>query len=249
MNANTYEQTVDLVVGEFGKQTKAKIYEWIDANAIVVKDRKNKTKEDLYKIIATFKMQNKKKEEVKQINRAISDLKRTPSKRAQRAEEKMVPLRPTHTLHTSELLHHDESQVAFLFKHKTPRVGFCKYALFVGQYFYDCDFDGTNIIGDFSNVERHKNKSYKTLNAWTTSNWREQRKKMNEPKKTVKNNAYKETQFINVSMKVINMRNSVFSITPNSVWKSSMLLVDRDSSITVQLVNPSKPKVQVYLIK
>ena len=57
MNANTYEQTLDLVVGEFGKQTKAKIYEWIDANAIVVKDRKNKTKEDLYKVIATFKMQ------------------------------------------------------------------------------------------------------------------------------------------------------------------------------------------------
>ena len=54
---NAYEQTYNAVVGEFGKQTKAQLYVWTDANGIVIKDRKNKTKEDIFKAMATFKMQ------------------------------------------------------------------------------------------------------------------------------------------------------------------------------------------------
>ena len=55
-----YARAYAAVVAEFGTQTKAKMYEFIDANGIIIKDRKNKTKEDIYKAIAGFKVQRVK---------------------------------------------------------------------------------------------------------------------------------------------------------------------------------------------
>jgi hypothetical protein len=431
MNANTYEQTLALVVGEFGKQTKAKIYEWIDANAIVVKDRKNKTKEDLYKVIATFKMQtpavvynpcidercedcsycsrtkpcscdcgllggsckkgyfldtggyfdddvspcgncgvpldddmhifcfsrgdeektfckecgddchkdlkadgwirdddeedseegsttneensdeeeekdeymeedmgecpkcdcsvkrkdlawrigyyldicskcdeeeeseeedsdddvpvvqliqrkvadnkqaladlllekNKKKEELKQINRAISDLKRNPKKRA---EEKMVPLRPTYNLAEKKPTKQfkNNSQNYTLFRHNKPVKGWCKYALYNSKNnnYMECNFDGEKVT-DWANGKIHK-----TLNAWTTSNLLEQCARENKPRKTVKNNAYKETNFIymNLDEKKMIYTSAEKPTKLNPIaWLKSIILIDKQSELAV----------------
>ena len=331
-----YARAYSAVVAEFGTQTKAKMYEFIDANGIIIKDRKNKTKEDIYKAIAGFKVQRVKavapiaedseeeseggeccenchiktnrevwtdylgteilycdecydrhkvridnkckkckyrqscplkslckicfdienqidddsdseeevmrrpkeedsdsdmdsdyadctecddpnccgecqmeteghwfsdnctvaflerqiafhKETVRLMEERIVVLK-AEKKRKARAKKNQVPLRPTYNLKGTNGF----GETYTLFRHYRPKVGFCKYAVYndTTNHFVECEFNGKTISG-FGEGTIHK-----TLNAWTTSNWREQRAKDNEPKKTVKNNAYKETDFM-----------------------------------------------------
>lgn len=335
MNTNTqnldvaFAQAYSAVVAEFGTQTKAKMYEWIDANGIIIKDRKNKTKEDIYKAIAGFKADGwirddeeeeeeseseeeeseddvpvaqliKRKEEVMRrpkeedsdsesdidsdyapcticdtpnccgecemetggqwfsdnctvafLERQIKFHKGTidlmekriavlkaEKKRKARAQKNQVPLRPTYNLKGTNGFGENYT----LFRHYRPKVGFCKYAVYndTANHYVECEFNGRTISG-FGNGTIHK-----TLNAWTTSNWREQRAKDNEPKKTVKNNAYKETDFMPIVM--IDEEEAIYGVEGEVAWKSSMLITDNESKLKVQLeVNGKKKPIVKYV--
>lgn len=364
---NAYEQTYNAVVAEFGKQTKAKMYEWIDANGIIIKDRKNKTKEDIFKAMATFKMQRVeavapivevapvvvKKAEVKVvkkpvvvesedeeeeeddgfedcsvcgyahhyedkcpnettcehyekseeeedsdddvpvaqlIKRKVAEKKaeeeseeddsedesemetnghwfsdnctvaflekqikyhketvrlmeeriavlKADKKRKARAQKNQVPLRPTYNLKGTNGI----GETLTLFRHYRQKVGICKYAVYsnTANNYVECEFDGETVSG------MGKGKIHKTLNAWTTSNWREHRIKTKEPKKTVKNNAYKETDFTPLVMVGL----LVFGVEGKVVWKSSMTITDNESKLKVQLEANGKKKPVVKYVK
>jgi hypothetical protein len=174
---------------------------------------------------------NKKQEELKQINRAISDLKRTPKKRA---EEKMVPLRPTYNLAEKKPTKQfkNNSQKYTLFRHNKPVKGWCKYALYNSKNnnYMECNFDGEKVT-DWANGKIHK-----TLNAWTTSNLLEQCARENKPRKTVKNNAYKETNFIymNLDEKKMIYTSAEKPTKLNPIaWLKSIILIDKQSELAV----------------
>ena len=331
---NTEQMKMDIaygeVVAEFGTQTKAKMYEFIDANGIIIKDRKNKTKEDIYKAIAGFKVQRveavapiakeeeeseseeeesdddvpvaqliKRKEEVMRrpkeedsdsdsdidsdyapctecenpdccgecemetngqwfsnnctvafLERQIKFHKGTidlmekriavlkaEKKRKARAKKNQVPLRPTYNLKGTNGFGENYT----LFRHYRPKVGFCKYAVYndTANHYVECEFNGKT-ISDCGTI-------HKTLNAWTTSNWREQRAKDNEPKKTVKNNAYKETDFMPLVM--IDEEEMIYGVEGEVTWKSSMLITDNESKLKVQLEANGKKKPIVKYVK
>jgi hypothetical protein len=105
----------------------------------------------------------------------------------QRTKEEIV--RPTFHLAEMNAFNFDYT----LFKHE--RGGFCKYAVYnnTANHYVACDFDGEKIIGAGGGT------IYKTLNAWTTANWKEQRIKDGN-NKTTRNNAYRETKYIPLQM-------------------------------------------------
>lgn len=126
----------------------------------------------------------------------------------QRTKEEIV--RPTFQLAELNTFNFDYT----LFKHE--RGGFCKYAVYnnTANHYVACDFDGDKIIG------WGKGTIYKTLNAWTTANWKEQRIKDGN-NKTTRNNAYRETKYI--PLQIIDDDELIYGPLYEEIeWESSM---------------------------
>jgi hypothetical protein len=145
---------------------------------------------DLKEALIALNSQKKRKASKKYLYQKLmlhDDKAKKEIKVWQRTKEEIV--RPT--FHLAEI----ESFTNYytLFKHE--RGGFCKYAVYndTANHYVACDFDGEKIIGAGSGT------IYKTLNAWTTANWAEQRKKDGN-NKTTRNNAYRETKYIPLQM-------------------------------------------------
>lgn len=102
-----------------------------------------------------------------------------------------------------------------LFRHK--RGGFCHYAVYnnTANHYVYCQFDGNKITTTFT----QEGEVYPSLNAFTTANWAEQRKKDGN-NKTTRNNAYRETQFRPLQM--IDVEEMIYGIIPEKDWVSSM---------------------------
>ena len=120
-------------------------------------------------------------------------------------------VRPTYNLNKIPAFNTDYT----LFRHQ--RGGFCHYAVYnnVANHYVYCAFDGNEIT---TNVGR-EGAVYPTLNAFTTANWAEQRKKDGN-NKTTRNNAYRETQFRPLQM--IDDDEMIYGIIPEKDWASSM---------------------------
>jgi hypothetical protein len=168
---------------------------------------------------------------VKAITAEIKKKQRNPKKRA---EEKVVPLRPTYNLAEKKPTKQfkNNSQKYTLFRHNKPVKGWCKYALYNSKNnnYMECNFDGEKVT-DWANGKIHK-----TLNAWTTSNLLEQCARENKPRKTVKNNAYKETNFIymNLDEKKMIYTSAEKPTKLNPImWLKSIILIDKESELAV----------------
>lgn len=108
-----------------------------------------------------------------------------------------------------------------LFKHE--RGGFCKYAVYnnTANHYFTCDFDGDKIFNCWNCGET----IYKTLNAWTTANWAEQRLKDGN-NKTTRNNAYRETKYI--PLQLIDIEEIEYGPLHEKIeWLSSMSIENK----------------------
>jgi hypothetical protein len=166
---------------------------------------------DLKEAINSFNSQKKRKASKKYLYQKLmlhDDKAKKEIKVWQRTKEEIV--RPTFHLAEMNAFNFDYT----LFKHE--RGGFCKYAVYnnTANHYVACDFDGEKIIGWGEGT------IYKTLNAWTTANWKEQRIKDGN-NKTTRNNAYRETKYI--PLQIIDDDEIIYGpLMENPVWQSSM---------------------------
>ena len=147
-------------------------------------------------------------------------VKKTPERKA----------RPTFHLAKMNTFNYDYT----LFKHE--RGGFCKYAVYnnTANHYVACDFDGDKIIGWGAGT------IYKTLNAWTTANWKEQRIKDGN-NKTTRNNAYRETKYIPLQMNDLE-KMEYGPVYEDIEWESSMFISttnesEEDSEFMCELID------------
>ena len=189
--------TYTIYASENGNDYNAEIYCYGDLkqalNAFNGEKKRKASKKYLYK---KLKLQDDKTDEEVKV--------------WQRTKEEIV--RPTFQLAELNTFNFDYT----LFKHE--RGGFCKYAVYnnTANHYVACDFDGDKIIG------WGKGTIYKTLNAWTTANWKEQRIKDGN-NKTTRNNAYRETKYI--PLQLIDIEEMEYAPLYEEVdWQSSMTI-------------------------
>jgi hypothetical protein len=174
------------------------------------------TIENLQKEVADLKAQlaEAKAPQKRVVKRVVKSkeavVKNTPVKKTPESKA-----RPTFHLAKMNAFNYDYT----LFKHE--RGGFCKYAVYnnTANHYVACGFDGNKIIGWGAGT------IYKTLNAWTTANWAEQRKKDGN-NKTTRNNAYRETKYIPLQMNDLEAM-EYGPLHEDVEWESSMSIQNK----------------------